>query len=266
MDEPKEIFDGINKAVAVLNKQGMSSLQVSECTGKRHADVMRDIRNLLEQGVSERNFALSSYAQEQPNGGVKSVPMYTLTPKGVLILASGYNAVLREKIINRLEELEKGVGSTDTVPTQPKATLSEEMKVAQWAMKQLRLSDVARLHMVKQITDKVGLTLPGQMANGYVPSKGDKFSATELLKRNGFNLSALAFNKIAAAKGVLVQLTRPGKAGKVHKWWSITKQYLTYGENDVNEKNPLETTAHWYSDTFTELCGKLNIKREEALA
>lgn len=151
-----------------------------------------------------------------------------------------------------------------TAPAVP--TLSEEMKVAQWAMKQLRLSDVARLHMVKQITDKVGLTLPEQMANGYVPSKGDKFSATELLKRNGFDLSAHAFNKIAAAKGVLVQLTRPGKAGKVHKWWSITKQYLTYGENDVNEKNPLEATAHWYSDTFSELCGKLNIKREEALA
>lgn len=148
-----------------------------------------------------------------------------------------------------------------TAPAAP--TLSEEMKVAQWAMKQLRLSDVARLHMVKQITDKVGLTLPGQMANGYVPSKGDKFSATELLKRNGINLSALAFNKIAAAKGALEQLTRPGKSGKVHKWWSITKQFLSYGENDVNEKNPLETTAHWYSDKFASLCDKLNIKREE---
>ena len=32
--------------------------------------------------------------------------MYNLTPKGCLILASGYDPVLREKIINRLEELE----------------------------------------------------------------------------------------------------------------------------------------------------------------
>nr|DAI02962.1 MAG TPA: regulatory protein [Bacteriophage sp.] len=32
--------------------------------------------------------------------------MYHLTPKGCLILASGYNAVLREKIIDRLFELE----------------------------------------------------------------------------------------------------------------------------------------------------------------
>ena len=32
--------------------------------------------------------------------------MYHLTPQGCLILASGYNAVLREKIIDRLFELE----------------------------------------------------------------------------------------------------------------------------------------------------------------
>ena len=36
---------------------GMTSLQIAEVTGKRHADVMRDIRNLIERGASERNFS-----------------------------------------------------------------------------------------------------------------------------------------------------------------------------------------------------------------
>lgn len=85
----------------------MSSLQISEITGKRHADVMRDIRVLLEQGVSERNFALSSHNQPQPNGGFKNLPCYYLTKKGCLILASGYDAKLREKIIDRWEQLER---------------------------------------------------------------------------------------------------------------------------------------------------------------
>lgn len=40
--------------------------------------------------------------------GAKSVAMYELTPKECLILASGYDPVLREKIINRLEEWETG--------------------------------------------------------------------------------------------------------------------------------------------------------------
>lgn len=80
----------------------MSSLQIAEITGKRHADVMRDIRNLLEQGVAERNFALSEY--KDVTG--RTLPCYYLTKKGCLILASGYDAKLREKIIDRWEELE----------------------------------------------------------------------------------------------------------------------------------------------------------------
>lgn len=80
----------------------MSSLQIAEITGKRHADVMRDIRNLLEQGVTERNFALSEY--KDVTG--RTLPCYYLTKKGCLILASGYDAKLREKIIDRWEELE----------------------------------------------------------------------------------------------------------------------------------------------------------------
>ncbi len=87
--------------------QGMTSLQIAEVTGKNHAHVMRDIRNLLDKGVSESNFGLSSYKQKQPNGGMKDVAMYELTPKGCLILASGYDPVLREKIVNKLEEYQQ---------------------------------------------------------------------------------------------------------------------------------------------------------------
>ena len=89
----------------------MSSLEIAELTGKKHMNVIRDIKNLLKQGVSELNFELSSYKQQQPNGGAKEVPMFKLTKKGCLILASGYNAVLREKIIDRWESLETGKSS-----------------------------------------------------------------------------------------------------------------------------------------------------------
>lgn len=99
----------------LMRIETMSSLQIAELTGKQHAHVMRDIRNLLEQGVSESNFGLSSYKQEQPNGGFKEVSCYNLTKKGCLILASGYNAKLREAIINRWEELE--LANHPKVPT-----------------------------------------------------------------------------------------------------------------------------------------------------
>lgn len=82
----------------------MSSLQIAELTGKNHAHVMRDIRNLIDQleDKGESNFGLSSYLTEQN----KQVPMYNLTKKGCLCLASGYDANLRMKIIDRWEQLE----------------------------------------------------------------------------------------------------------------------------------------------------------------
>lgn len=85
-----------------LNQNGMTSLEIAEVTGKQHAHVMRDIRNVLSQGVSESNFGLGSYTDA--NG--QDRPLFNLTPKGCLILASGYDAVLREKIVDRLEILE----------------------------------------------------------------------------------------------------------------------------------------------------------------
>lgn len=65
---------------------------------------MRDIKNLLKQGVNESNFGLVDYKDAKG----ERRPMYNLTKKGCLILASGYNAVLREKIIDRWEALETG--------------------------------------------------------------------------------------------------------------------------------------------------------------
>lgn len=86
----------------IPNQKGMTSLEIAEVTGKQHAHVMRDIRSLLSQGVSASNFGLGSYTDA--NGQKR--PLFNLTPKGCLILASGYDAVLRERIINRLEYLE----------------------------------------------------------------------------------------------------------------------------------------------------------------
>jgi phage regulator Rha-like protein len=90
-------------------KRTMTSLQIAEITGKTHSNVMRDIRNILEQLEDRRQFSfeLSSRPQPMPNGGSKEVSCYILTKKDCLLLASGYDANLRAKIINRSEELEE---------------------------------------------------------------------------------------------------------------------------------------------------------------
>ena len=111
-------------------KEMLSSLQIAEITGKQHAHVMRDIRNLLEQGVDESNFGLTSYTDCYD----RQQACYQLTKKGCLILASGYNALLREKIINRWEELEtQHRNSGFQIPQ----TLSEALMLAAEQTKQL---------------------------------------------------------------------------------------------------------------------------------
>lgn len=114
-------------SIAQQQAETMTSLQIAEITGKEHKNVMRDIRNLLDQGVSQLNFEPSSYKQSQPNGGFKDVACFNLTKKGSLILASGYDAVLREKIINRWEELER---QKITGGYQIPHTLSEALRLA----------------------------------------------------------------------------------------------------------------------------------------
>lgn len=89
-------------ATLIHETDRMSSLEIAELTGKQHAHIMRDIRKLLSQGVTASNFGLSEYRDSTG----RKLPFFELTKKGCLILASGYDAVLREKIIDRWEQLE----------------------------------------------------------------------------------------------------------------------------------------------------------------
>lgn len=120
----------------------MNSLQIAEVTGKRHSDVLRDIRNLVEQleDDNERNFALVEYT----DGKGERRPMYELSKKGCLCLASGYDANLRMKIINRWEELEIKERQTFQVPT----TFSEALRLA--AEQQERIEEQQKLIEVQK--------------------------------------------------------------------------------------------------------------------
>ena len=70
--------------LTIVRNGGMTSLEIAEVTGKAHRGVMMDIRNLLDQGVQQHNFVLSSYRQTLPNGATRMCPATTLRPKAVL--------------------------------------------------------------------------------------------------------------------------------------------------------------------------------------
>lgn len=165
----------------------MSSLEIAEITGKRHADVLRDVRNLIEQGANERNFALVEYKDKK--GEIR--PCYNLTPKGCLILASGYDVVLREKIINRLEELEmQKKNGGFSIPQ----TLSEALRLAadqQEEIEQQKLlinEQAPKVAFANAIEASKSSCLVGELAkiltkNGYTIGQNRLF---EWLRNNGY--------------------------------------------------------------------------------
>lgn len=66
-----------------------TSLEVAAFFGKRHNDVLRDIRNISDncpEKFTARNFALSNYLDETG----RSLPMYIIYRDGFMLLVMGY--------------------------------------------------------------------------------------------------------------------------------------------------------------------------------
>lgn len=93
--------------LAILNgkTKRMSTREIAELTGKEHKHVLRDVRNLIEQGAIDRsNFGPISYRDSYG----REQEAYELDFDATMTLITGYDAVLRAKVITRWRELETG--------------------------------------------------------------------------------------------------------------------------------------------------------------
>ena len=242
-----------------MGAREMSSLEIAELTGKRHDAVMRDIRNLLEQGVAAHNFVETSY-RDKSN---RLSPCFNLTKKGSLILASGYNAVLREKIIDRWEVLETGQAApmyqmNSTAQAKP-LPLKDQLTWVKEVSKIMKLNDASTLGMLQQIAEPFNLPVPD-----YTPSKGFFASATALLEKNGLKgkVTAEQFNKVMEAKGYIERKERTSRSG-IKKYPVLTEKGLKWGENQVSPKDQRKTQIQYYEDKFPALLKELGLISEE---
>ena len=230
----------------------MSSLEIAEVTGKEHKNVMRDIQTLLSQGVDKLNFERISYKDSMNR--VRDA--YQLTYKGVLILASGYNPVLREKIINRWEELETGKSEPKFYQQSPlQSKLSDKIQAANFLADFLNLNGASKLAIAKSIADPLGLPTPD-----YVMDEKTVHAAKDLLATHKVKMSSAEFNKILVSKGIVERMTRPGKCGKTHSWVVIPEKYEKFGQNARNPHAQNQTQALWYDNKFSELLALAGIQ------
>lgn len=95
-------------------EQCITSLQIAEATGRSHAHVLRDIRNMEPGWEKERGtkFGFMQIREEIPNGGYRMRPCFKLTKVESLYVATKFNDEARARLVLRWAELEKGLRSS----------------------------------------------------------------------------------------------------------------------------------------------------------
>ncbi len=88
-----------------LTAPTMSSREIADLTGKRHDNVMRDIRIMLLdlQGIDGVLRFEDTQINQQND---QKYPIFRLPKRETLILVSGYSVAMRARIIDRWQELE----------------------------------------------------------------------------------------------------------------------------------------------------------------
>ena len=99
------------------NSLKMTSREIAEITGKRHDNVMRDIRNMEPawEKVNALKFELVEYVDKK---GEKRLE-YQLDKREVLYVATKWNDEIRARIILRWEELENNLNGNQNIISLP---------------------------------------------------------------------------------------------------------------------------------------------------
>ena len=142
---------------------------------------------------------------------------------------------------------------SDKIPLTP-STVCASIEWVKGVSEILNLNDSSKLALLGKVAQPLGLPTPD-----YTSSHGILKSATELLKENEVNISVQDFNRLLVEKGYLVTLTRKSTSGKEKQFKSITDKGLTYGENQVNPKNPKSTQPLWYENRFLNLLSTVGL-------
>ena len=135
----------------------MSSLEIAELTGKRHDNVVRDIKAMFEQLGDREGILKSEDTYLNPQNGQK-YKCYSLPKEETICLIAGYNAQVRMRIIKRWQELEE-----KQTPATPKTYIEALEKLLDSEKEKLVLKEE-----LKAAEPKV------EFVNNYVDAKGNK--------------------------------------------------------------------------------------------
>lgn len=148
----------------------MSSVELSELTGKRHDNVLSDIRKMLAEIQSPEK------SGDYKDSMGRTQPCLLLDKEETICLVAGYSAQLRIRIIRRWQELEQQVTQPAMMipQTLPEALrLAAELAEQKMALERQAALDAPAVAFAKQIASiEKGITLSAfAKAAGLGPTK-----------------------------------------------------------------------------------------------
>lgn len=227
----------------------LTTVEISELTGKRHDHVMRDTKDILIELYGDGGLPKFGETYIHPQNQQK-YPCYRLHKRELLILVSGYSVTLRAKIIDKLEEMESFF-SNSKIQNAQREEFELQILGLKYCADILNYSESTKLELVHALYENTGIST--SLLPDYTRSVRITGSASDLLKKNDCAMSAVAFNKLLIANGILKEKERTGGKGTVKKFKTLTAAGLEYGQNDASKHNPRETQPHYYEDTFMDL-------------
>lgn len=232
----------MNAMTNMLSVQTMTSRELSRVVNATHDSVLKTIRRLVVEGVVSSNE--TPYKHEQ-NG--QQYPEFLLNYRDTMVVASGYSAELRARVIDRWLELEAAAkASASAIPQSFSAALrlaAEQAEVIEAQAAQLAIAAPAVEFVESYVASTSG-------------SKGFR-AVAKLLE-----IKEPAFRAFLKEEGIMYQL-----GGE----WMPHAQHLDAGRFEVRA-GTAETSGHAYNTAkFTPkgvnwIAGKLAVWKLQQVA
>jgi hypothetical protein len=260
----------ISQSFPSYKSETMSSIEISQLTGKTIGNIHRDIKSQIIEGLYNIDIKADSnlnridlkgiFVIHRDNGQIKEIK---LDREHTLTLITGYDVKSRHAINKRWIELEHGKQSHVSQEHSTFFELDKQMRFANLVSDSMRLSPESKMLMFSNIAKENGI--PTSILPSYVAGEASK-SLSELLKDHGSQLSSRGVNPILEALGYIEKQHRKGfdkqedgKSKQVDKhFWNVTEKGKQYGKNHINPSNPKQTQPHWYIDKFAGLLNEIN--------
>ncbi|MEA0555601.1 Rha family transcriptional regulator [Lysinibacillus irui] len=237
------------------NEVVTDSLTIAEMFGKRHDNVVADIRTQIEYAGEE--FSLLNFQESNFKSRGKQYPKFNLTEEAFTLVVFSYNT--KEAVQTKIKFIKEFKRIKEFIQNQAASSsnaidFEKQLIGVKYATEILRVDEPSKIRMLTEAHKQHGV--PTSHLPDYVDEEL-KVSLTQLLKEHGVKMSAAKVNTRLIELGLLEIKERPSSKGGTKEFKSLTEAGRKYGENAISPYNAKETQPLYYPSMFNELLGLL---------